>query len=58
MKNTQSKNWENIQFYKIVAVSLQLYGYEAWIMKKIDCNKLEFAKMRSLKECTRLDRRI
>jgi hypothetical protein len=59
-KNTKEKTRKetNLKFYKIIAVTVLLYGSETWTLRKRDWNRIQAAEikyLRTVKGCTRLD---
>jgi hypothetical protein len=56
MKKTKKET--NLKFYKIMAVTVLLYGSETWTMRKKDWNRIQAAEikyLRTVKGCIRLD---
>jgi hypothetical protein len=54
----ETKKETNLKFYKVMAVSVLLYGSETWILKKRGWNRIqaaEFKYLRIVKRCSRTD---
>jgi hypothetical protein len=55
---TKTRKTNQITFYKVMALPVQLYGSETWTIKTKDMSKIQATEMRyvnSVKGCTKLD---